>query len=104
MSPSKSDNEDQPMHSIWKFTLSTGAATTIVNMPEGAVVLRFALQHNVPTLWARVDPKNPPASRTFEIVGTGQPIPPSAVYVGTIDSGPFVWHALELRPLATEEG
>ena len=48
--------------------------------------------------WAEHDTGAPETVRTFIIVGTGQPIPDSAVYVGTAPRTRYglVWHLFEL--------
>jgi hypothetical protein len=82
--------------SVHKYELSDSVNQTLVNMPAGAEILRLAVQRGVPTIWARVDPDADRVTRTFQIFGTGNPIPPAAKYVGTFDVGPFVWHVFEL--------
>lgn len=63
-------------------------------MPQGAEVVRFALQHGEAHIWAIVDPAAPLRLRHFSIIGTGMPMPPGD-YVGTLEQGPFVWHLIE---------
>jgi hypothetical protein len=86
------------MTSVHKYQLSDRLNRTVVNMPAGAQILRLALQKEVPTIWARVDPDASRVERTFEIFGTGRSIPTGANYIGTFDAGPFVWHVFELLP------
>lgn len=84
------------MSVVWKFPLSNSASQTLLNMPEGAVVLHFGLQADVPTIWAGCNPDADPVTRSFQIFGTGHPIPDGAEYVGTFTAGPFVWHVFEV--------
>ena len=82
---------------IWKWPLlGTPEAATdhpTIDMPYGATVLCVQTQGGRPCIWAEVDPAQPTESRTFVIVGTGQPIPDDAgPYIGTWQSGPFVFH------------
>lgn len=87
------------MRAIWKFPLPIRADEALdVQMPVGAQVVRFGLQGSVPTLWALVDTQAQLAARRFAIIGTGHDFPDDAVYVGSFDSPPFVWHVVEHRP------
>lgn len=89
---------------VHKFPLSLGGwgvAPTVKHqlaMPGGAVVLALQLQHDVPTLWAQVDPKNRAVTRIFEWVGTGCEVPDGGKYVGTVQlqGGAFVFHLYEV--------
>lgn len=45
--------------------------------------------------WA-ITGETEPSVRTFEVFGTGHPLPHQAVYVGTALAGAFVWHLFEL--------
>jgi hypothetical protein len=49
--------------------------------------------------WAEHDESAEPRVRKFTITGTGHPIPPGAVYVGTAPRTPegTVWHLYELK-------
>lgn len=91
-------NSHTEITSVHKYQLSDYANQTLVNMPAGAEILRLAVQHSVPTIWARVIPDAERVTRTFQIFGTGHPIPPGSKYIGTFDVGPFVWHVFELLP------
>lgn len=82
--------------SVHKYQLSEQANQTLVNMPAGAEILHFGLQREVPTIWARVKADAERVTRTFQIFGTGQTIPPCAEYIGTFHAGPFVWHVFEM--------
>lgn len=92
------------MRQIWKFPLdfANGEPVT-VDMPEGAEVLRLAMQgpaHGrarlTPTIWALVDSDNPTEQRRFAVYGTGHDLPRQARYLGTWDAAPFVWHVFEM--------
>lgn len=82
------------MRTIWKYSL--GGPYPEVEMPQGAEVIRFAMQDAVPCIWARVDTTSPLRKRYFAIVGTGNEISfEFNAYRGTCDDGPFVWHLFE---------
>lgn len=85
---------------IWKFSLALEGLISL-NMPEGAEILHFGMQGNVPTIWALVNEERPAAVRSFQLMGTGHELveldgfPPA--YIGTCFHGPYVWHLFEQR-------
>ena len=82
---------------IWKFEIPITDAPK-VSMPEGAQIIHVGQQRegNI-TLWAIVNPDAPMLRITFQIVGTGNPMPyPLGGYIGTVHSDPFVWHVFHL--------
>jgi hypothetical protein len=85
---------------VWKFPVTVDDFVEI-EMPEGAKLLHFGLQDEVPMLWALVDPDAPMAPRRFRFAGTGHIIDGSLSldYVGTIIAhmGRFVWHLFEIQ-------
>ncbi len=79
---------------IYKYSLSLEAHQEIM-LPNGAKVLRFMNQYEVPTIWAEVDPDEPTLPRLFHIVGTGHDMPTQELtYIGTalFRGGALVWH------------
>lgn len=91
------------MRHIWKYPIPNEHSSK-VTMPTGATILRCALQaENGLCIWALVDPEAPPQERYFKVYGTGHAIRrDDAVYIGTVDAPPFVWHLFELPTLPTE--
>jgi len=92
---------------IFKYSLPfTPDEPAVLDMPEGAQVVRLGLQwgtewaaaeaRKVPTLWALVDDDSPTVPRRFLVVGTGHAVPRGSRYVGSWDAAPFVWHVVEL--------
>jgi hypothetical protein len=84
------------MTTIYKWTLTPGS--TGLHMPAGAKVLTVQMQGDQPQLWALVDPEQPKEWRTFEIHGTGHPMPTNpGEYVATFQmhGGALVWHVFE---------
>lgn len=84
------------MTTIYKWTLTPGS--TGLHMPTGAKVLTVQMQGDQPQLWALVDQAQPKEWRTFEIHGTGHPMPTNpGEYVATfqMDGGALVWHVFE---------
>lgn len=82
---------------IWKYQLRP-VTRQVVDMPEGAQILTMQLQHDVPTLWAEVDPEALLVERDFEIVGTGNGVPPEPhAYLGTWQNRiGLVFHVFEV--------
>ena len=84
---------------VWKFPLTSfGNDEAEVMMPQGAEILHFDAQGESFHLWARVNPDAEREPRRFRLAGTGHPLPTDGLsHIGTIFSGPFVWHLFELR-------
>ena len=81
------------MKTVWKYPTHPDELT--LNLPIGAEVIHFAMQHGKPTMWVLVNPDNPNSSYTFHVVGTGHPIENNkARHLGScIDRvNDFVWH------------
>jgi hypothetical protein len=84
---------------IWKFPLRNGV-TVDIDMPDGAEIVHVDVRHNVPCLWAVVNPDAPVTTRRFQIAGTGHPIKKGPRrHVGTFltRGGDFVWHLFEME-------
>lgn len=83
---------------IWKFELATISLQRIF-MPRDAEILSVGNQNGITCLWAMVNPNNPQQERVIEIIGTGNPIDvgmgTKRKFIGTVMSGPFVWHVFE---------
>jgi len=88
--------------SIWKLQLLTTDFQTI-EMPADAEILTVQAQNEEPCIWALVSPDAPKRKVSFEIFGTGHPVPENGKrkYIGTyqIKRGLAVFHCFELfRP------
>ena len=84
------------MKTIYKWSLTPGS--TDLHMPAGAKVLTVQMQGDQPQLWAMVDSSQLKWWRTFEIYGTGQPMPENpGEYVATfqMEHGALVQHVFE---------
>lgn len=95
-------NTDKMAHTIWKFELETTDIQRI-EMPVGAEILCIQTQFEKPCIWALIVQKDLVQKRTFEIFGTGHPIPENAKrkYVGSyqLSGGNMVFHCFELLNL-----
>lgn len=85
------------MLTIHKYTFEE-ARVNELPLTEDAKILAIQNQNAVITLWVLLDPKAPRVTRTFIIVGTGQPLRDEEVkqYIGTVQIRPFVWHIFEI--------
>lgn len=83
------------MRSVWKFTLELSDGVQQVSMPINGDIVHFAMQGDVPCLWAHVDPMAEKETRFFSVHGTGHPLPDDPVHHGTCHHGQFVWHLFE---------
>lgn len=81
---------------IWKFDVPVND-TTMVDMPDGAVILTHvtALSHAMLQVWAIVNPDAEKVTRVLKVVGTGNPMPAVGEYIGTVETGMFVWHLFD---------
>ncbi len=82
------------MKTIWKYELET-TDDQWIDMPIGAEPLTVQVQHEVPCLWALVNPQAPLAKVHVRIFGTGHSFVGSvSKYVGTyqLHNGSFVGH------------
>lgn len=89
---------------IWKFPLSSVGSLTVVYMPKGAIIRRFAFDvgHAIPgrvpppTIWAECQPDAPREMREFQLIMTGEKIHDSRLqWIGTDQHGGFVGHCFE---------
>jgi hypothetical protein len=65
---------------------------------RGPIVHVAARDHRLVEFWA-IAGDHEPAVRTFQVFGTGGPLPHSATYIGTTlagSQGQLVWHLFEL--------
>lgn len=81
---------------IWKYSLWEGGMRDAVTlqMPRGAALLCAREQYDQPCVWAEVDPDAPLEERRLEVYGTGHPVRPFWIYLGTAmcHGGRLVWH------------
>jgi hypothetical protein len=83
------------MNTIWKFPFNIGDQW--IEMSHGSRPLTVQMQGPQPTLWALVDPDQPPCGHRIQIYGTGQDIDLTdecSHYVGTFQmrGGSLVFH------------
>lgn len=90
--------EESGSLAVWKYSLALVDGAQPLVMPLAAKLLRVSAQGSEPTIWALVNPGLARVTRKFVVVGTGHPVPPHAVYVGSCDERVFVWHVFEVSP------
>jgi len=82
---------------VWKYRLPEPGHSSYIPMPPGATIVHVALQGAWVYMWAIADPtKIADQVRRFAVVPTGQEVPESATYLGTVHDQGFVWHAFEI--------
>ncbi len=102
------------MNTVYKYPLGildTGDLREI-EMPQGARILGVqvvkamggylgVLEVETPCIWALVNTEEgKTVRRMFRVYGTGRPIKEpleSLTYIGTVQTGPFVWHVFERK-------
>lgn len=85
------------MRAVWKFAVLGGTVPYVEPLPAGAKVLHLGQQRGLPHIWVEVEETAAAEDRTFQVIGTGQEIPGGAVYIGTWQEPPFVWHLYEVK-------
>ncbi|MFX1364422.1 MAG: hypothetical protein ACFE9Y_05785 [Promethearchaeota archaeon] len=84
---------------IWKYPINTQEVNFALEMPEGAKLLTFDVQKEIPTLWALVNSNKKYEKRFFRFVGTGDTIEEEVNldYIGTIQmaDGKLIFHLFE---------
>lgn len=80
---------------IWKYVVSLSSETTV---PLAGTIVHVGIQSSWPMLWVEVDPSAEAVPRTFDVFGTGEPIPDGWQHRGTVQDGAFVWHVYERQP------
>ena len=84
---------------IYKYVLPVDDHIEI-EMPVNAEILSFQCQHDVPAIWALVDPDAPLKKRKFRFVGTGHELGvlrSRLKFIGTAQmyDGDLIWHLFE---------
>ena len=88
---------------VWKYPLEASGHVQSVCLPSGAEVIYAAAQHQVPMIWALVDPTEELlVQRHFVMVGTGVEIEigyGEHHHIGSflMDDGNFVFHVFEVK-------
>ena len=84
------------MRRIYKYPLELVAHPQLVHIPGDATIVHFAMQGDIPTIWAIVDPHSSAReARNFVIRGTGHNLHEELQYIGTTQHGLLVWHLFE---------
>lgn len=67
-----------------------------IEMPKEAQILSVQIQHDIPCLWALINPKNQVHKYNYRIFGTGNPFDlVGAKHISTFQQGIFVWHMFQ---------
>jgi hypothetical protein len=84
------------MQKIFLYSLHI-ADVQFVSLPRHACTLSVAEQNGQLCLWALLDPEAACVERPIYIHSTGQEVafPSSKRLIGTVLTGPFVWHIFE---------
>lgn len=84
------------MSQIWKYEI--GMSTTLV-LPKFAKFLSVQKQNDSICAWFSVYPEAEKEPRKFRLIGTGHDYKTEDYkYLGTVQSGEFVWHLHEESP------
>lgn len=93
------------MKTIYRFPIDMQEAVDNdgkieVEAPVGSKILHVAVQERAPfqpCMWVQLDDdRKPVLKHTFEIVGTGHPVPERGEYAGSWQQQGYVWHLYEI--------
>jgi hypothetical protein len=88
------------MYTIYKYPLTIGKQSQVLELPEYAEILYIDYQHGLLQLWAKINTEAPLKPRIINRYGTGFDIserPLNENYINTIfiERGTFVFHFFE---------
>ena len=87
---------------VYKYEVPVSDVPWAVGMPIGAKILHVGVSGTDPMttvwIWAEVARDVPTEIRSFQLTGTGHPVPDGLTYVGTAYEAmlPLVWHVWEV--------
>lgn len=95
-------NPTEVQKTIYKYTVPVD---TVLHLPQDAEILTVQVQHNVPQLWALVDPAAPTTPRHIRTYGTGHSIDDNVEYIDSfqLHNGDLVFHVFEVVPEPGEQ-
>jgi hypothetical protein len=82
---------------IWKYPVFSPGFFEII-MPEGACILKLALQKDKPFMWVLADSEAKEKRRKFFLVGTGHTLEKTGKYIDTflMDDDNLVFHLFDI--------
>jgi hypothetical protein len=82
---------------IHKYSLEIVGGPQFITMPLGAAILSVQLQRDAPCIWAvHQSGVTDTDDREFQVIGTGIEFTVLGTHIGTVQTGPFVWHVFEV--------
>lgn len=81
---------------IWKYEFEVTDIVQAYDIPQGYSIVHVEAQGRHVCMWVDVNVEREKTERTFQIFGTGHPVPDDAAYIGTAQIGSFVWHLFEV--------
>lgn len=83
---------------MFRYTVPAGNVTWTFELTGDPVHVASNFLPGVVEFWAEHDDDAPAVARTFQVFGTGHPLPENAHYVGTCPRTPegLVWHLYEI--------
>ena len=80
------------MKKIYKYEVPL-SGVEVIDFPVSGLVKHVAMQGDKLCFWAEFDTlDNERLPAPFQVFGTGHNIPSDAMYMGTTQQPPFVWH------------
>ena len=89
------------MQVIYKYPIQRIPGHNPLQLPKDYKILKLDYDPNhILCLWAFVENENEKEDIDINLVGTGWPLdinPKVVTYINTINDGPYVWHAFEVK-------
>jgi hypothetical protein len=82
---------------VWKYPLRIDDSIQSIETYAGSRIVHVGNQDGQLCVWIEHNIESNPVRRHFKVHGTGHPIEPYAVHVGSAVMPPFVWHVYEGR-------
>lgn len=82
------------MPTIHKYPLSWGETFQLA-LYAGAEILTLQMQKDRPCIWVREQVSDMRQVLNLRWVGTGQEVPATSRYLGTVQVGAYVWHLFQ---------
>lgn len=86
------------MKMVYKFPYSIKQKRFTLSLSKSWKFVAATISDERPCFWAEVVDGEQKSDFNFEVFGTGQEIPLSAIHLTTYEIGPFVFHLYWLQP------
>lgn len=87
------------MRTIWKYVISEHARPQSFQIPFGGKLCHVDVdpQGVGPAMWFEIDTEHTSETRSFIVLGTGDPISKGFEHIGTLRDVAWIWHVFEVH-------